>query len=311
MDRNLALELVRVTEAAAIAASHWHGKGDKNAADAAAVEAMRNRLQYVDFSGVIVSGEGEKDEAPMLYTGEHVGSGKGTEVDIAVDPLECTTFLSEGRFNSLSVIAVGERKGLLPTPGTYMEQLCVGPATRGKINIDAPLAENLRITAQSLDKEISELTVAILERERNQKYIDEARSAGARITLFNHGTIANGIAPALEDDKIDFMIGVGGAPEAIMTACALKCMGGDMQARFRPHNEATKREMQELGFNEEQIFTLGDIAKDKVMFVASGVTDSPLLNGVRYGANYMTTHSVVMRSKTGTIRFVQTHHKLD
>jgi fructose-1,6-bisphosphatase II len=309
MDRNLALELVRVTEGAAIAAARWHGRGDKNAADGAAVKAMRDRLNVVDFYGVVVSGEGEKDEAPMLYTGEEVGTKEGTCVDIAVDPLECTTNLSLGKSNSMAVIAIGEKGGLLPTPGTYMEQLTVGPAAVGKIDITASVEENILSVARATDKDVAEIVIAVLDRERNKHYIEEARAVGARVTLFDHGTVANGIASGMHDTGVDMMWCSGGAPEAVITACALRSLGGDMQARFRPHNEKTEKEMKALGFTQDQVFGLTDLAKGKVMFVGSGVTSGPVLKGVKIGTDYTSTHSVVMRSATGTIRFVEAMHR--
>ena len=308
MDRNLALELVRVTEGAAIAASRFQGLGDKNSADGAAVEAMRARLGQVDFSGVVVSGEGEKDKAPMLYTGEKLGTGKGVSVDIAVDPLECTTNLSEGRPNSMSVIAIGEKGALLPTPGTYMEQLTVPKEAKEKIDITAPLAHNIKAVAGACGKEVCELVVAVLLRDRNQTYIEKARQAGARVKLFDHGTIAHGIAPAFDEHDVDIMICIGGAPEAVITAAALKCLGGGMQARFRPHNESIKNEMREFGFNEGQVFGLDDLAKGKSMFIATGVTSGTILQGVRFEASRIITHSVIMRSSTGTVRFISAYH---
>jgi fructose-1,6-bisphosphatase II len=311
MDRNLALEFVRVTEGAAIASARFHGRGDKNGADGAAVSAMRERLSGIDFAGIIVSGEGEKDSAPMLYVGEQLGTGKGVEVDIAVDPLECTTHLSEGRPNSMSVIALGERGGLLPTPGTYMEQLAVGKSSAGKVDITAPLKDTVKAVAKSVGKEVEDLVVAILLRERNQPFIEEVRQCGARVTLFDHGTVAHGIAPALEDNTIDMMFCIGGAPEAVLTACALKCLDGELQARFRPHNQKVREEMRAFGYSEDQVFRLEDLAKGKVMFVATGITDGPLLSGVRFYPRRITTHSVVMRSSTGTIRFVEAHHRHD
>ena len=309
MDKNLALEFVRVTEGAAIAAARFHGRGDKHAADGAAVSAMRDRLSSIDFSGIVVSGEGEKDSAPMLYVGENLGTGKGFEVDIAVDPLECTTHLSEGRPNSMSVIALGKRGGLLATPGTYMEQLAVGKAAVGKVDITAPIKDTEKTVAESIENDVEDIVVAILLRERNQRYIEEVRQCGARITLFDHGTVAHGIAPALEDNTIDMMVCIGGAPEAVLTACALKCLGGEMQARFRPHTDKVREEMRAFGYSEEQVFRLEDLAKGKVMFVATGITYGPLLRGVHFSPDRITTHSVVMRSSTGTVRFIEAHHR--
>lgn len=314
MDRNLALEFIRVTEAAAIAAAKWLGRGDKKAADQAAVEAMRSRLNDIEFQGTIVIGEGEKDEAPMLYIGEQVGRGNKPcpEFDMAVDPLEGTTLTAEGKPGAIAVIAFGPAGTLLDPPGTYMDQLTVGPAGKGQINIKDPLAENIRRVAKASDKDVSEMTIAILARERNDHYVDAARKAGARVVLFDHGTVSHGLAPALSDWEIDMMVGIGGAPEAVITAAGIKCLGGDMQAMLKPHSDEFKKQAEQKGMGDlDRVYTLADLVKDQALFVATGVAPSPILDGVTFGKDYITTHSVMMRSKSGTVRFIQARHRME
>ncbi len=312
MDRNLALEFVRVTEAAAISCSKHMGCGDKLLADKAAVDAMRSRFNSVDFKGEVVIGEGEKDKAPLLYTGEQIGTGTGLEIDIAVDPLECTSNLAKGKENSISVLAAGPKGTLLKTPGTYMDQLCVGNKAKGVIDIKAPISENIQNVAKALNKEVSEITVCILDRERHKEIIKDIRSAGARIKLIEHGTVSAGIAAAVEESGIDIMAGTGGAPEAVITAAAIHCLGGDMQAMLKPHNEKTMFEAKEMGLDLEKVFEINDLAKnDRLMFVATGVSDGPLLKGVRFMSDKIETHSVVMRSKTKTIRHITAQHHLN
>lgn len=314
MDRNIALEFIRVTEAAAIAASKWLGKGDKNAADQAAVNAMRSRLNDIAFSGTIVIGEGDKDDAPMLYIGEKVGKGGAIfpELDLAVDPLECTSNLANGKLDSLAVLAAGPKGTLLNAPGTYMDQIAVGKEAAGKIDIKKSARENIKIVATALRKEISETTVAILDRERHQKLIQEARAVGARVRLFEHGTIVHGLAPSIANSGIDLMIGIGGAPEAVITAAALKCLGGDMQAILKPHEQKYEEQARAMGIVDfDQVFKLNDLVKDICMFTATAISDSPILKGLVYNDDYIITHSVVMRSKTGTLRFIEAHHKIN
>lgn len=325
MDRNLALEFVRVTEAAAIAASKWLGRGDKNAADQAAVEAMRARLNDIDFSGTIVIGEGEKDEAPMLFIGEKVGRARNEsaqtssaaattslpEFDIAVDPLEGTTLTAHGKPGAIAVIAFGPKDTLLDPPGTYMDQLSVGPAGKGQININHPLSENIKQVARASNKEVSEMTIAILDRERNQHYVDAARAVGSRVVLFEHGTVSYGLAPALSDWEIDMMVGIGGAPEAVITAAGIKCLGGDMQAVLKPHTDEFKRQAEEKGMGDlSKVYYLNDLVKSDALLVATGVSSSPILDGVSFGEDYINTYSVMMRSKSGTVRFVQARHRI-
>ncbi len=310
MDRNLALEFVRVTEAAAISCAHWLGKGDKNSADKAAVDAMRERFNYVDFDGIVVIGEGEKDEAPMLYIGEKIGTGKGPKIDIAIDPLECTSNLANGKPNAISVLAAGERGSLLKAPGTYMDQISVGKKAIGSIDINASVKENLKNIASALDKDIKDVTVMILDRPRHVEIVKQIRQVGARIKLIEHGTISAGIAPCVEDSGIDVMLGIGGAPEAVITAAALRCLGGDMQAVLKPHEEKYKEQAYAMGIKDlDRVFHLNDLAKgNNVMFAATGVSDGPLLRGVRFTSSGAVTHSIVMRAASGTVRWIEARH---
>ena len=310
MDRNLALEFVRVTEAAAISCAHWMGKGDKNSADKAAVDAMRERFNYVDFDGLVVIGEGEKDEAPMLYIGEKIGTGKGPKIDIAIDPLECTSNVANGKPNAISVLAAGERGSLLKAPGTYMDQISVGKKAAGSIDINASVKENIKNIAAALDKKVGDVTVMILDRPRHMEVIKQIRQVGARIRLIEHGTISAGIAPCIEESGIDMMLGIGGAPEAVITAAALRCLGGDMQAVLKPHEEKYKQQAFAMGIKDlDKVFHLNDLAKgDNVMFAATGVSNGPLLRGVRYTSSGAVTHSVVMRAASGTVRWIEARH---
>ena len=309
MDRNLALEFVRITEAAAISCAPHMGKGDKIKADQAAVDAMRERFNYVDFKGEVVIGEGEKDEAPMLYVGEELGTGKGPEMDIAVDPLECTTNLAKGKPNAISVLAAGPKGSLLDAPGSYMDQLAVGPGAKGVIDIKAPVKKNLKNIAKALGKDIEDLTVMILERPRHDKIIKQIRDAGARIRLIDHGTISAGIAPALPDSGIDVMMGIGGAPEGVITAAALKCVGGDIQCILKPHKDEFKKQALDKGMDLDKVYNIDDLAKgNQLVFAATGISDGPLLKGVVITKYGFLTHSLVMRSKSGTVRYVETHH---
>ena len=314
MDRNLALEFIRVTEAAAIAASRWLGRGDKNGADQAAVEAMRSRFNDIAFCGTVVIGEGEKDEAPMLYIGEKVGRQDDQnlpEFDIAVDPLEGTTLTAHGKPGAITVIAFGPKGTFLDPPGTYMDQLSVGPAGRGRINIKNTLEENIKQVAQASHKEPEEMTIAILDRDRNQHYVEAARGVGARVVLFEHGTVAHGLAPALSNWEIDMMVGIGGAPEAVITAAGIKCLGGDMQAVLKPHTDEFLEQARQKGMGDlDKVYNLNDLVKDHALFVATGVSPSPILPGVTFGEDFITTHSVMMRSRTGTLRFIEARHEL-
>lgn len=320
MDRNLALELVRVTEAGAIAASKWLGRGDKHAADGAAVDAIRNRFNAVAFKGQVVIGEGEKDEAPMLYAGELLGSWVDNPqhqnsplVDIAIDPLECTTNCAFGRPNSMSVMAVGPEGSLLKVPGTYMYQLVVGPEAKGAIQPCNSIAGNIEDTAKALGKKLSDITVGILERERNHIYAATARRLGCRIWSYDHGSINAGLATCLPDSPIDIAISIAGAPEAVITAAGVKCFGGDICGTLQPHDEKTQKEAEVGGFldpwNKKNLY-LNDLASgDELMFIATGISNGPFLEGVSFRRGEIITHSVVMRAKTGTRRFITAHHQ--
>ncbi|NQV09136.1 class II fructose-bisphosphatase [Candidatus Woesearchaeota archaeon] len=312
MDKNLALEFVRVTEEAAIASAHWVGKGDKKAADQAAVDLMRKRFNSIDINGRVVIGEGERDEAPMLFIGEKVGTGKGLEIDIAVDPLECTNSVAYGRPNAISVLAAAPKGCLLGAPDTYMNKIAVGPKAKGKVNLDFSVEKNLKIVAESLDKDIEDVTVIVLDRERHEKLIDDIRDAGSRIILITDGDIAGGVAPSLDYSGIDMLMGIGAAPEGVITAAALRCLGGEIQGRLNFRNQEEKKRAKEMGIKDfDKKFMTEDLAKgDKIMFAATGVIDGPLLKGITFTKDSAKTHSIVMRQKTKTIRFIDALHKL-
>jgi fructose-1,6-bisphosphatase II len=312
-DRNLALELVRVTEAAALAAGRWMGRGDREAADRAAVEAMRLMLRSIDMDGVVVIGEGEKDEAPMLYNGERIGNGRPPQVDVAVDPIDGTRLLALGRPGALAVIALSER-GTMFSPGriVYMHKLAVGPEAREVIDLDAPVLENLRRIARAKGKDVDDLTVVILDRERHADLIREVRAAGARIKLIPDGDVSAALMTAFPDSGIDLLIGIGGSPEGVIAAAALKCLGGELQARLWPRNEEERRFAAEMGYDLHRILTADDLVRgDNIFFAATGITDGEILRGVRYTGTGARTHSLVMRSRSGTIRFVEAHHRWD
>lgn len=313
MERELALEFARVTEAAALAAARWVGLGDKEAADDAAVTAMRVMFDTVPIDGVVVIGEGELDEAPMLYIGEKVGTGAAPAVDIAVDPLEGTNIVAKGLTNAISVLASAPRGTLLHAPDMYMDKIAVGPECKGRVFLDAPVKENIRQVAKALNKIISEVTVVILDRPRHQKIIEEIRSIGARIKLITDGDVSPGVATAYEDSGVDMLLGIGGAPEGVITAAALKCLGGDFQARLCPENETEIKRCHEMGIKElSHIFTIDELVKtDDVIFAATGITDSFLLKGVRYLKGHAITQTMVARSKSGTIRFIEANHHMD
>ncbi len=313
MERELALEFVRVTEAAALACARWMGRGDKNYADELAVEAMRGVFDTVQVDGVVVIGEGEMDEAPMLYIGEKVGVGCPPEVDIAVDPLEGTNLVAKGLNGSIAVVAAAPRGGLLHAPDMYMEKIAVGPKARGCIDITAPIKDNLASVAAGLKRDISDLTVVILDRDRHKKMIQEVREAGARIKLISDGDVAPAVAAAFGDTGVDMLLGIGGAPEGVLAAAALKCMGGDMQARLYPENEQEEQRAREMGLDDvRQVLKLDDLVKtDEVIFAATGITEGDLLRGVRYFGDGAKTHSVVMRGRTGTVRFIEAIHRFD
>ena len=318
MERELAIEFVRVTEVAAIASARWMGRGDKEAADQAAVNAMREMFETVDVDGEVVIGEGEIDEAPRLYAGEKIGSRveEVPEVDIAVDPLEGTTIIAEGRPNALSVLAVGERDSFLQAPDMYMDKLAVGAEAKGAINIDKSIKDNIKKVASTMDKPISEVTVVILDKPRHRKeggLIDQVRDIGAKMKLIDDGDVAAALATGLPDTGVDMLMGIGGAPEGVLAAAGLKCLGGEMQARLAPRKEADVKRAKEFGIEEvEAPLRMPDLVKgDKVIFSATGVTDGEMLEGVRFNGGQIVTDSLVMRSKTGTLRFVETVHQLD
>lgn len=312
MDRELALEFVRVTEAAAIACGRWMGKGDKIASDQAAVDAMREAFDTVSIKGTIVIGEGEMDEAPMLYIGEEVGGG-GFEVDIAVDPLEGTNLVAKGLPGSIAVIAIAPKGGLLHAPDMYMDKIAVGPKAAGKIDINAPVKENLKAVASAMDRKVEDLTVVILDRPRHDRIVKEVREAGARIKLITDGDVSPAINAAIEGTGVHMLLGIGGAPEGVIAAAALKCLGGDMQGRLYPENEAEIARARTMGIHDiNKVLTIDDLVHgEDVMFAATAITDGDLLRGVNYFGGGVRTHSIVMRYKTGTVRFVDAIHKLD
>jgi len=310
MDRNLALEFVRVTEAAAIASSRLLGRGDPNAADQAATTAMREGFNRIDMSATVVIGEGERDEAPMLFIGEKVGTGKDPEVDLALDPLECTNSVAYGRPNALSVVAMAPKGKFLHAPDTYMEKIAVGHQAVGAIDISKSAKENLHAIAEAKGVPVGDLTVAILERERHEKLIAEVRSVGCRIHLIPDGDVSAAIAAAIDGSSVDVLIGIGGAPEGVLAAAALRCLGGDMQARLAFRNEQERARSIAMGLTDPgRIFKLEDLATgDNIMFAATGITDGDLLHGVRFHKGGCRTESLVMRCKSRTIRFITTEH---
>lgn len=314
MDRNLALEFVRITEAAAIASARFMGRGDEKAADQAAVDAMRRAFDTVNVDGTVVIGEGERDEAPMLYIGEPVGK-KGPDapgIDIALDPLEGTTICAKGGVGACSVIAVAERGNFLHAPDTYMDKIACGPEAKGVISLDLSPTENIKRVAKALGKEVAELTVVILDRPRHEALIREVRESGARIQLIGDGDVSAGIAPCWPDSGIDLLLGTGGAPEGVITAAAMKCLGGDFQGRLNFRNDGERERASKMGIKDlNKIFTMEELARGSVMFCATGVTDGPLLKGVRLlPGGRGQTESIVMRSATGTVRRVLAEHNL-
>lgn len=313
MSRNLGLSLTRVTENAAIESAKWMGRGDKNSADQAAVNGMRRMFDTIDIDGIVVIGEGEKDEAPMLYIGEHIGkaSENATQVDIAVDPLDGTTSTAKGLANAISVVAVAPRGSLYRTNMYYMEKLAVGPKAKGVIDLNRPLKENLVNVADAIGKNIEELTITMLERDRHKAHIEQCRELGCRIKLFRDGDVGAAIATCMEDSGVDVLVGIGGAPEGVLAAAAIKCLGGDMQGRLFPF---TQEEIARSATEDcTKILTTDDLVKgDSVLFAATGVSDGDLLRGVRFlSNNKVKTHSVVMRGETGTIRFIEAVHDMN
>jgi fructose-1,6-bisphosphatase II / sedoheptulose-1,7-bisphosphatase len=312
MNRNLALEFVRVTEAAALSAGRWIGRGDKNAADDAAVVAMRKAFSSIEFEGTVVIGEGEMDEAPMLYIGEKVGTGTGPKIDIACDPLEGTAITATGRSEAIAVIAAATSGGFLHAPDMYMNKIAVGPGARGVIDITKSATWNIREVSKALRKDVSDMMAIILERDRHNDLIAEVRAAGVRIRLIGDGDVSAAIATAQEETGIDILLGSGGAPEGVIAAAALRCLGGDMQGQLVFSNDEELRRSKEMGISDpKKIYCLEDLAGGDVMFVATGVTNGSYLSGVRYYGGGAHTHSVVMRSETGTIREIQARHHFD
>ena len=313
MERELALEFVRVTEAAALATGRLMGRGDKNAADEAAVEAMRRTFDTVSVDGVVVIGEGEMDEAPMLYIGEKVGIGVPPKVDVAVDPLEGTNLVAKGIPNAISVLAVAPRDSLLHAPDIYMSKIAVGPKAKGCIDLDAPVKENITAVAKALGKKIEDMVATILDRERHQDIIDELRRLGVRVKLISDGDVSAAISTAIERTGVDILFGIGGAPEGVLAAAALQCLGGEMQARLMPEGDQERDRIIQMGLKDpKQLLLMKDLIKgDDVIFSATGITDGDFLLGVRYAGNVATTHSVVMRGLTGTVRFIKATHRLD
>ena len=308
-NQNLALEFIRVTEAAALAAVKWVGKGDAKAADKAATDAMRQTFNTIDFKGLVVSGEGKKDEAPQLYEGEIIGTGAGAEIDLAVDPLECTDSVSNGRPNAICVIAAGPRKSFLAAPDVYLDKIAVGPEAAGRIDLDKSVAENIKIVAEALKKPASEVTVVVLDRPRHEDLISQIRSAGARVRLITDGDVAAAIATARHESPIDVLLGIGGGVEGVQAAMALKCLGGELQARFKPKNADQEQKLAAAGLDKLSKLNMSDLVlSDEVMFVATGVIDGPLLKGIAFDRGAPISHSIVIENQTKTIRFIETRH---
>ncbi|MGE5379991.1 MAG: class II fructose-bisphosphatase [Methylocystaceae bacterium] len=313
MERELALEFARVTEAAALASARWMGRGNKEAADEAAVAAMRLMFDSVAIDGTVVIGEGEMDEAPMLYIGEKVGTGVAPAVDIAVDPLEGTNIVSKGMNGAIAVLAIAPRGTLLHAPDMYMDKIAVGPEARGRISLDAPVKDNLKELAHALDKSVRDLTVVILDRERHQHIIEEVRMAGARIRLITDGDVSPAVAAAYPDSGVDMLLGIGGAPEGVISAAALRCLQGDFQARLVPETHEEIERCHEMGIADlNKVLTIDDLVRSNdVIFAATGVTDGDLLKGVRYSGQRAKTYTLIMRGATGTIRYIEAIHMLD
>ena len=318
MNRNLALSLVRVTEMAALSAAKYMGRGDKIAADQAAVDGMRKSFELVKVRGTVVIGEGEIDEAPMLYIGEKIGGGTedDMQVDIAVDPLDGTTLVAKGLPNAIAVIAMAPKGCLLHAPDTYMKKIAVGPKAAGKISLEASVEDNLKAVAKALNKDISDLTAIVQDRPRHYKMIQEIRRVGARIKLFGDGDVAAAMATCDEDTGVDIFMGIGGAPEGVIAAAAIKCMGGELQAKLNPMSDEEMERCEDLGWHKEnldRVLTLEDLAKgNEIYFAATGISDGDLLKGVvYYGDNLAKTYSVVMRAKTGTVRYIEARHRLN
>ncbi|WP_147535003.1 class II fructose-bisphosphatase [Bacillus marasmi] len=311
MERSLTMELVRVTEAAALASARWMGRGKKEEADDAATTAMRNEFNSIPMQGTVVIGEGEMDEAPMLYIGEKLGTGHGPGVDVAVDPLEGTNIVAAGSWNALAVIAIADEGNLLHAPDMYMDKIAVGPEAVGKVDINASVTENLKAVAKAKNKDVCDVVATVLNRERHQHIIDEIRAAGARIKLINDGDVAAAINTAFENTGVDILFGIGGAPEGVIAAVALKCLGGELQGKLIPSNDEEIERCHKMGIEVNKVLKMEDLVKgDDCIFAATGVTDGELLKGVQFKGSHGTTQSVVMRAKTGTVRFIDGRHYL-
>ncbi|MFS0645505.1 class II fructose-bisphosphatase [Siminovitchia sp. 179-K 8D1 HS] len=311
MERSLSMELVRVTEAAALKSARWMGRGRKNEADDAATTAMRAVFDTIPMRGTVVIGEGEMDEAPMLYIGEKLGTGEGPLVDVAVDPLEGTDIVASGGWNALSVIAIADGGNLLHAPDMYMQKIAVGPEAVGQIDINASVTDNLKAVAKAKNKDIEDIVATVLDRPRHDAIISELREAGARIKLIGDGDVAGAINTAFDTTGVDILFGMGGAPEGVIAAVALKCLGGEIQGKLMPQNDAEIERCNKMGIDVNQVLTMEDLVRgDDAIFAATGVTDGELLKGVQFKGSYGSTHSVVMRAKSGTVRFVEGRHSL-
>ncbi|MCH6268618.1 MULTISPECIES: class II fructose-bisphosphatase [Neobacillus] len=312
MERSLTMELVRVTEAAALASARWMGRGKKDEADGAATSAMRDVFDTIPMKGTVVIGEGEMDEAPMLYIGEKLGNGYGPRVDVAVDPLEGTNILASGGWNALAVLAVADHGCLLHAPDMYMEKIAVGPEAVGLIDIDAPVIDNLKAVAKAKNKDIQDVVATVLNRPRHEHIIAQIREAGARIKLINDGDVAGAINTAFDNTGVDILFGSGGAPEGVISAVALKCLGGELIGKLLPQNDAELERCKKMGLDVSRILRMEDLVKgDDAIFTATGVTDGELLRGVQFKGSHASTHSVVMRAKSGTVRFIDGRHSLN
>lgn len=311
MERSLTMELARVTEAAALSSSRWMGRGKKDEADAAATTAMRHVFDTVPMRGTVVIGEGEMDEAPMLYIGETLGTGSGPKVDVAVDPLEGTNIVAQGTWNALSVIAIADKNTLLHAPDMYMKKIAVGPEAVGQIDINAPTIDNLKAVADAKNKAVEDLVAIVLDRPRHHDLVEEIRQAGARIKLIPDGDVAAAINTAFDDTGVDILLGIGGAPEGVLAATALKCLGGEIQGKLIPTNDKERKRCLQMGIDLDQVFGMHDFCSgDDAIFAATGVTDGELLKGVRFKGTRASTQTVVLRAKSGTVRFIDGEHSL-
>ncbi|KAA9032831.1 class II fructose-bisphosphatase [Niallia endozanthoxylica] len=311
MERSLTMELVRVTEGAAQASARWMGRGKKDEADDAATTAMRDIFNTVDMQGTVVIGEGEMDEAPMLYIGEKLGTGIGPEVDVAVDPVEGTSILAAGGWNALAVLAIADKGNLLHAPDMYMDKIAVGPDCVGCIDINASVIDNLKAVAKAKNKDIEDVVATILNRDRHAHIIEQIREAGARIKLIDNGDVAGAINTAFDSTGVDILFGAGGAPEGVLAAVALKCLGGELQGKLLPEDDAQLQRCLSMGVDPSKVLLMDDLVKgDDAIFAATGITDGELLRGVQFKGSYATTHSIVMRAKSGTVRFIEGTHSL-